>query len=162
MLGTCSSVASLVPALGSRPVAFRKELQNPTVLFGSPFGPSPRDKPRREKVNKYRKNKTEGATHTEKDPFDLLLEESERKLQELNEQKLSSTKQRKFRNSQEVDLGKLQELYAEPRNFAFPDNKDINPNEPSSFGFIEIGTVLGPHGVHGEIKVKSSSDFPRR
>ena len=50
----------------------------------------------------------------------------------------------------------------QPRHFVFPDNKDINPNDPASFGFIEIGTVVGPHGVHGEIKVKSSTGFPKR
>ncbi|KAF6001813.1 hypothetical protein F1559_003763 [Cyanidiococcus yangmingshanensis] len=33
--------------------------------------------------------------------------------------------------------------------------------DPSRFGFIEIGTITGPHGVRGECKVRLSTDFVR-
>jgi len=33
--------------------------------------------------------------------------------------------------------------------------------DPSRFGFIEIGTIAGPHGVRGECKVRLNTDFAR-
>jgi len=34
-----------------------------------------------------------------------------------------------------------------------------DPYDPTTFGYVEIGTVVGAHGVHGWLKVKSDSDF---
>ncbi|CAB9526508.1 Probable 16S rRNA-processing protein RimM [Seminavis robusta] len=127
------------------PTAKSSTVGSSTRLYSSPFGSNPKDKPRRQKKNKYKKQE-----ENSKDPLELLLEESEQKLQELNQQK---QKQQKKKIPAELEA---------PRTFVFPDNKDIDPNDPASFGFIEIGTVVGAHGVHGEIKVKSSSGFPER
>ena len=41
----------------------------------------------------------------------------------------------------------------------FPDNKEINPYDPTTFGYTEIGIVTGAHGVHGWLKVTSTTDF---
>lgn len=117
----------------------------------SSFGPNPKDRKRREKVNKYR-NKSE----QNKDPLELLMEESESKIKELKDQ------EEKSKAPKNANMEKIEALKNIPRRFVFPDNKYIDPNDPASFGFIEIGTVVGAHGVHGEIKVKSSSGFPRR
>lgn len=35
----------------------------------------------------------------------------------------------------------------------------LDPNEPRSLGFLEIGVVVSSHGVDGAVKVKSESDF---
>jgi 16S rRNA processing protein RimM len=35
----------------------------------------------------------------------------------------------------------------------------VIPSDPSTFGYSPIGTIIGPHGVKGEIKVKIESDF---
>ena len=120
-------------------------------LFDGAFGSTPGDKPRRKKKNKYAKN----SAAPEKDPLELLMEESKEKLRQLNQESIPKT-------LKDIKLEEIEAVKKEPRNFAFPDNKDIDPNEPASFGFIEIGTVLGPHGVHGELKVKSCTGFPRR
>lgn len=120
-------------------------------LFDGAFGSTPGDKPRRKKKNKYARN----SAAPDKDPLELLMEESKEKLRQLNQESKPKT-------LKDIKLEEIEAVKKEPRNFAFPDNKDINPNEPASFGFIEIGTVLGPHGVHGEIKVKSCTGFPRR
>ena len=141
--GRSSTTAFVAPGIQNYVSKLRE-----TPLF-SAFGPSPRDKPRREKKNKYAKSEPT------KDPLELLMEESEKKLKQLEQES-------KSKNLKDIELEKIEAVKNEPRNFAFPDNKDINPNEPASFGFIEIGTVLGPHGVHGEVKVKSCSGFPRR
>lgn len=73
----------------------------------------------------------------------------------------------------------------------FPDNKSIDPYDPTTYGYIElgrypemleilvcchgvspksrlclsllqIGTIIGPHGVHGALKLSSITDFPQQ
>lgn len=46
-----------------------------------------------------------------------------------------------------------------PQFLEFPDTKDIDPYDPTTFGYIEIAQVIGAHGVHGWIKVRSTTDF---
>lgn len=41
----------------------------------------------------------------------------------------------------------------------FPDTSEIDPDDPATFGFLEIGRVLDAHGVRGELKVLSDSHF---
>ena len=81
----------------------------------------------------------------------------DRRLKQKMDYMLEDLAASKQASEQEIEAFKNQK-----RNFVFPDNKNIDPNDPASFGFIEIGTVVGPHGVHGEVKVKSSSGFPKR
>ena len=38
----------------------------------------------------------------------------------------------------------------------YPPVEEIDVNDPTSFGFIAIGTVLGTHGLKGEVKVISN------
>lgn len=44
----------------------------------------------------------------------------------------------------------------------FPDETTIDPYDPQTFGYLQVGFVRGCHGVKGEVKVDSSriSDFP--
>ena len=37
--------------------------------------------------------------------------------------------------------------------------ESIVPSDPFTFGYVQIGKCLGPHGVHGEIKVQMETDF---
>jgi 16S rRNA processing protein RimM len=43
------------------------------------------------------------------------------------------------------------------------DNKidldEVVPSDAYTFGYLEIGCILGPHGIKGEVKVKVESDF---
>ncbi|CAN0324168.1 unnamed protein product, partial [Ectocarpus sp. 8 AP-2014] len=50
----------------------------------------------------------------------------------------------------------------------YPDEEDIDPYDPSTFGYIEasclfrersVGHIQGAHGIKGEVKVRSSTDF---
>lgn len=41
----------------------------------------------------------------------------------------------------------------------YPDASSVDPTDPSTFGFCEIGRIIGAHGVHGEVKVQSDTDF---
>ena len=35
----------------------------------------------------------------------------------------------------------------------------LDPSDPSSFGYMHIGSIIGPHGVKGEVKLKTDTDF---
>ena len=41
----------------------------------------------------------------------------------------------------------------------YPDAASVDQRDPTTFGFVEIGRVLGAHGVRGELKVATESDF---
>ena len=41
----------------------------------------------------------------------------------------------------------------------YPDAAEVDQRDPATFGFTEIGIVLGAHGTRGEVKVSSDSDF---
>ena len=41
----------------------------------------------------------------------------------------------------------------------YPDAAQVDQRDPSTFGFTEIGVVVGAHGTRGELKVNSDSDF---
>ena len=43
--------------------------------------------------------------------------------------------------------------------WSYPDAADIDQRDPTTFGFTEIGQILGAHGTRGELKVSSDSDF---
>ena len=40
------------------------------------------------------------------------------------------------------------------------DNPEaLDPYDPLSFGFVEVGYIWKPHGLKGEVKVRTVSDF---
>eukprot|EP00934_Nitzschia_sp_Nitz4_P008242 Nitzschia sp. Nitz4//scaffold3_size479765//67877//68734//NITZ4_000025-RA/size479765-processed-gene-0.51-mRNA-1//1//CDS//3329550533//8232//frame0 len=85
-----------------------------------------------------------------------LIRESERLQKELEADFLAEQQRRKPSPPPPVAIQpKVQEL-------SYPDNRHIDPYDPSTFGFMEIGTVEGAHGVHGWIKVRGETDFPQR
>ena len=47
----------------------------------------------------------------------------------------------------------------EREKWAYPDAAQVDQRDPTTFGFTEIGVVLGAHGTRGELKVLSDSDF---
>ena len=103
---------------------------------------------RRKKKNKYEKF---SKVEKEKDPFESLVAESKQKAQELRDE-LEMTKKASGKPRPKIaPLGKLE----------FPDSKEIDPYDPTTFGYIEIGTIVGAHGVYGELKVSSVTDFPK-
>lgn len=107
---------------------------------------------RKKKKNKYANFSK--ADKIELDPLEALVQESEQKLQSMEQEK------------EQAQKAKRETLPPPPegstKKLEFPNNKDIDPYDPTTFGFVEIGTVMGPHGVHGWVKVKGSTDFPER
>eukprot|EP00536_Pseudo-nitzschia_multiseries_P004483 jgi/Psemu1/302622/fgenesh1_kg.74_\ len=105
---------------------------------------------RKKKKNKYAKFSK--ADKIELDPFEALVMESE--------QKLKSIETEKQQQQQPDPLPPPPEASIKP--LEFPNNKDIDPYDPTTFGFVEIGSIVGPHGVHGWVKIQGCTDFPER
>ena len=108
-------------------------------------------KKRKKKKNKYAKFSK--AEKNELDPFEALVRESEQKLKSIETEKQQKQKEREELPPPPV---------AATKTLEFPNNKDIDPYDPMTFGFVEIGSIVAPHGVHGWVKVQGCTDFPER
>lgn len=108
---------------------------------------------RRKKKNKYAKfSKTDKL---EKDPLEAMIAESEAKVLELE------TKSRKKRNEPLATKSSNDE--PRTRNqILFPDTKTIDPYDPTTYGYTELGTIVGAHGVHGMLKIAAVTEFSER
>jgi 16S rRNA processing protein RimM len=118
-------------------------------------------RPDKKKKNKYAHfSKTDNI---DKDPLDVMLEESQQKLQALQDE-LNPIQRRKRQQEQAMASLPLKEVAAVATitNLEFPNTRDIDPYDPSTFGYIEIGTIQGPHSIHGYAKVRGNTDFPQR
>ena len=102
---------------------------------------------RRQKKNKYATFSKIGNETA--DPFEVLLQESERKNRELIEQQQRDLELRQKRSRPQPEIKPLPKL-------EFPDTQTIDPYDPQTFGYVELGSVLGAHGVHGWLKVRAS------
>lgn len=129
---------------------------------------------RRKKKNKYaqfsnvdKSNNKQNDGTTSKlenlDPFELLMAESQEKNKQLLKEK--AIKGNKKIDPDLLDDEAIQQIQHEKRDRnkrTFPDNKSIDPYDPTTYGYVELGTILGPHGVHGLLKVAAVTDFPER
>jgi 16S rRNA processing protein RimM len=97
---------------------------------------------RRRKKNKYQEF---SKVIAEQDPLDALMEDSKQKIQQIE---LEQEKKKPPRP-----------IIPPSSALVFPNNKEIDPYDPTSFGYLEIGTITGPHGVYGWLKLRSSTDF---
>lgn len=112
---------------------------------------------RREKKNKYGDfSKTDKLT---KDPMDAMIEAAYEK----NRQLALDLKKQKDQTFVEPEVVPVDSDRKRVRNeILFPDNRDIDPYDPTTYGFIELGTLLGAHGVKGEVKLVAVTDFAER
>ena len=117
-----------------------------TKLFANPVDASPGPEERRKKKrNKYEKF----SKVQETDPLERLIAESEQKNQHLEQESIEKEKRKRTPQIQ----------VPAPPPIQFMDAKTIDPYDPTSFGYVEIAQVIGAHGVHGWLKVKSTTDF---
>ena len=113
---------------------------------------------RRKKKNKYAKFSK--ADKIEADPLEALISESNKKNQKIKDE-VAKKKNKKV----ELDEETLQAMKMEKRDRdkrIFPDNSSIDPYDPTTYGYTELGTIMGPHGVHGLMKIAAVTDFPER
>ena len=114
---------------------------------------------RRKKKNKYANF---SKVDQKKDPLEELISESEQANADI-EREISDRKSAVFHNHQST----VEDPATAPGNdkldpLSFPDMKEIDPHDPSTFGYTELGTIIGAHGVHGLVKVGADTDFPER
>mmetsp|Transcript_37365 Transcript_37365/g.78797 ORF Transcript_37365/g.78797 Transcript_37365/m.78797 type:complete len:425 (+) Transcript_37365:77-1351(+) len=142
---------------------------------------APNAKKPKKKKNKYANFSK--ADNLSMDPLDAMINESRTKLRELQREGEDSKKARRRRKKSQsneinasleaaeqllssVDGASLEEETEETlvemreRNKRFfPDTKTIDPYDPTTYGYIELGTIIGAHGVHGLMKLTSITDF---
>jgi len=113
---------------------------------------------RRKKKNKYANfSKADKLT---KDPFEELVSESEEKKKKMQVENLK--KQNKPIPLDEETEREMREEKRERNKTEFPDTRTIDPYDPTTYGFTELGTVLGAHGVHGLVKIAAVTEFSER
>lgn len=127
-------------------------------LFAVPDEPNTDTTQRRKKKNKYAN--FSNADKMQADPFQALINESEQKNKDIK-----NTIAKKKNQQEEIDEETLEAMKLERRERNkrfFPDNKTIDPYDPTTYGYIELGTILGPHGVYGLCKIAAVTNFPER
>lgn len=121
------------------------------------------------------------------DPFEAMISESRTKLKELQREQDSNKKSGVSRGRRKTDakitsLEAVDELlssvaidsldedeeaetveeFRERNKRYFPDTETIDPYDPTTYGYIELGTIIGAHGVHGAMKLTSITDFSKQ
>jgi len=122
------------------------------------------------------------------DPLEALLNESRTKLRDLHEETATSQSSPKKRQRNKKILSKMTSLEAVDELLAsvdanddeveeeeavefekrvrnkrqFPDTTTIDPYDPTTYGYVELGTIIGAHGVHGFLKLSSTTDFSEK
>ena len=138
------------------------------------------DRPgRRKKQNKYAN--LSKADSLSMDPLDAMLVESRTKLSEMYREDSKPMKRRRklstieYTSLEAIDrllddrdtggmrssIDELEEMEEtrERNKRIFPDVQTIDPYDPTTYGYIELGTIIGAHGVHGLMKLASITDF---
>eukprot|EP00978_Attheya_sp_CCMP212_P017229 scaffold45757_cov56-Attheya_sp.AAC.4 len=110
---------------------------------------------KKKKKNKYAKFSK--ADQREKDPFEALVEESEMKQIEL-ETETARRKNQPLPKSESIQTSNDRER----NKYTFPDTKAIDPYDPTTYGYTELGTMVGAHGVHGWVKLAAATQFASR
>jgi len=117
---------------------------------------------RKEKKNKYANFSK--ADQRQLDPLEAMIAESKQKNQEISKEKLQSKKdsinpQQRANAAKYAASNNEDSTNYESTNMHFPDTRSIDPYDPTTYGFTELGTILGAHGVKGEMKISASTGF---
>ena len=132
------------------------QLQARKSAPSSPIRSSP--SPKKKKKNKYANFSK--AEKMEVDPLDALIAASEEKNKKIEEQ-AAQKKNRKVPLDKEALLA-LKNEKRDRNKRQFPDTKKIDPYDPTTYGYTELGTILGAHGVRGLLKIAAVTEFTER
>ena len=123
----------------------------------SSSGPSQTNKQRRKK-NKYASFSK--VDELKVDPFEALISESKTKNKEIERESARKKNKRWILDDEALSALRVEKRDRNKREF--PDTKTIDPYDPTTYGYTELGTILGAHGVHGLLKIAVTTDFPER
>lgn len=157
----------------------RMYAQEPSTTSDSSSLDNDRAAGRRKKHNKYAN--LSKAENLSMDPLDAMLVESRTKLSEMYREDSKPLKRRRKLSTIEYtsfeaidrlldnrdtggiksDIDVMEEMgeTREKNKRSFPDVQTIDPYDPTTYGYIELGTIIGAHGVHGLMKFASITDF---
>jgi len=113
---------------------------------------------RRRKKNKYANFSK--ADQMIADPFETLISESSKAMREMKKEIALKNNKRV-----EIDEEMEKELKAEKRvrnKKEYPNTVKIDPYDPTTYGFVELGTVVGAHGIRGLVKIAAVTGFAER
>lgn len=146
--------AFVIPAT----IVVEPSIPSSSALFYDPFENPSTSTKRKKKKNKYAEFSR--ADKMQVDPFEALINESKEKNTEIKKEMAKKNNKKIELDEEEVQRLKMEKR--ERNKILFPDNKAIDPYDPTTYGYTELGTILGPHGVHGLLKIAAVTDFPER
>lgn len=126
-------------------------------------------KRRKKKKNKYASHSK--VADSSKDPLEALMEESLAKNEDIQRErdarkKRVDTDPRRVvdgRSSGKRSSSVSSDGVAESRvrnKMEFPPTDTIDPYDPTTYGFTELGVVTAPHGVRGELRLTLTTRLP--
>lgn len=154
---------------------------SPLILFAVPRNDENAPPQRKKKKNKYAqfskasspspslssspqsKQEVEEQAQVQLDPFELMVLQSKIKTEAFEKKKRNEEEKKKSKRLGLPSKNEMKKLRKTKQqlSFDFPSNRSIDPYDPTTFGYIEIGVITGAHGVHGWCKIKSETDFPK-
>lgn len=109
---------------------------------------------------KAKRNKYADASKTKVDPFEAALQT--RQEEAVREKERKQRKRSLFLNRRgsggEAPAAGAEDI-GKSTPSSYPRQEDIDPYDPSTFGYVPLGYVLGAHGVRGEVRVRIDTDF---
>jgi 16S rRNA processing protein RimM len=106
------------------------------------------------KKNKY--SKFSKADKLARDPLEAMIAESEAMVLKLE------TETKKGRDKAPPTDELLIEEPSPRKPILFPDTRTVDPYDPTTYGYTELGTITGAHGVHGLLKITAVTEFSER
>lgn len=101
------------------------------------------------------KNKYEHLSTKKVDPLHIAVDGVQKQAKKLvDDVTVTGTTIPTVQGSNAVDIAKQQ-----TNSRRWFTHRSVVPADPSTFGYTEIGRIIGPHGVKGEVKMEISSDF---
>jgi len=113
---------------------------------------------RRRKKNKYAKFSE--VDKMKSDPLEALILESNVKIREIKKE-IALKSNKKVELDEESLLARKEEKRVRNKR-VFPDPATIDPYDPTTYGYTELGTIVGSHGIHGLVKIAAVTGFTER
>lgn len=95
--------------------------------------------------------------HLTEDPLEKAIREAEEEVKKLEQEAATAFPRKRRRPQVPVPL-----IPQPTAPLKFPDVRTIDPYDPATFGFVEIGEITRAHGIHGWVRVRARTDYPAR
>ena len=103
---------------------------------------------------RVKKNKYEQFSSHQIDPLQLAIEKAEK-----DQRELETHHSDPVRGTTVPTIQASNNVTKTKDASSFRNVTTVVPSDPLTFGYVEIGMILGPHGVKGEMRIQIESDF---